>query len=162
MRLGAARSGERNRAWSAGAGTGALATGIVQACWILDQLRRRCPSATVHVDWRRFQAAGTGLFLWEAFVTERAKALTHVDDATIAVRCFCDAFPDPDLRGAVTAERPLSLIGLAVLWSGWAGDIELLRTPCLVVKAAAAPEDVQDPDRLKRRDGVRGRIRAAG
>lgn len=32
--LGRARTGEGNRSWSAGAGTGALATGLVQLAWV--------------------------------------------------------------------------------------------------------------------------------
>lgn len=136
MRLGAARQGEKNRAWSAGAGTGSLATGMIQACWILAELRRRCASERLSVDWQTFREAGRGLFLWEAFVTERAKASTHVDDAAVAVAHFSETLPDPTLHNAVVAVRPLSLIGLAAVWAGWTQDIELLHTPCLVVKAA--------------------------
>jgi hypothetical protein len=40
--LGKARGGEGNRPWSAGAGSGALATGLAQGAWMLRQL-----SATV-------------------------------------------------------------------------------------------------------------------
>jgi hypothetical protein len=43
------------------------------------------------------------------------------------------------LADAGNAYLPLSLIGLAVLWSGWRENIELLRSSSLVVKAAAAP-----------------------
>jgi len=37
----------------------------------------------------QFSASG-GLFLWEAFVTGRAKAPTHIDDAGAAVSAFRD------------------------------------------------------------------------
>mgnify|MGYP000265226483 CR=1 FL=1 len=136
--LGAARPGEGTRPWSAGAGTGALATGLVQAAWVLFALRNRGPSERVFLDWTAFEAAGAGLFLWEAFVTGKAKAVTHVDDATIAVACFTAALPDPARANAVIAERPLSLVGAAALWAAWSDEIELLRKPCLVLKAAAA------------------------
>src|SRR5919198_1284848 len=43
--LGAARSGEGGRSWSAAAGAGALGTGIVQAAWILERLRQSRPGA---------------------------------------------------------------------------------------------------------------------
>jgi len=66
QRLGQARTGEGNRSWSAGAGAGAMATGVVEIAWILRELRQRCPNATAHQDWHRFAAAGTGLFVWEA------------------------------------------------------------------------------------------------
>jgi uracil-DNA glycosylase len=139
LRLGMARPGERNRSWSAGAGAGAMATGIVEVAWILNELRQRCPTATPYLDWAEFAAAGRGLFLWEAFVTDRAKAATHVDDATVAVAAFRDSLPDPRAMNAVSAERPLSLLSAALLWSGWSSDADLLRTPCLVIRAAPPP-----------------------
>jgi uracil-DNA glycosylase len=113
-----------------------MATGIVEVTWVLSELRRRLPHAEAHLDWQSFAAAGSGLFLWEAFVTDRAKAATHVDDATIAVAAFRDALPDPQSANAVTAERPISLLGSALLWSCWGDDLNLLRAPCLVIKAA--------------------------
>lgn len=85
LQLGRARAGEGNRSWSAGAGAGALATGAVQVAWTLRELRRRVPRTPALLEWRAFVRAGRGLFLWEAFVTDRAKAATHVDDATVAV-----------------------------------------------------------------------------
>jgi hypothetical protein len=63
--------------------------------------------------------------------------MTHVDDASMAVACFADALPDPMKANAVEAERPLSLIGTAVAWAGWSDDLDLLRAPCLVLKASA-------------------------
>src|SRR5262249_11359238 len=85
FQLGAARPGEANRPGSGGAGSGVLATGLVQAAWILRELRRRLPEASAYVSWDEFAQAGRGLLLWEAFVSDRAKATTHVDDATLAV-----------------------------------------------------------------------------
>jgi hypothetical protein len=137
LRLGSARAGDGTRAWSAGAGTGALATGLVQAAWVLAELRARQPDKHVHLDWEAFADAEPGLFLWEAFVTDRAKATTHVDDASIAVACFVEALPDPRKANAVVAERPLSLIGAAAAWAGWSDDVDLLCAPCLVLKASA-------------------------
>jgi uracil-DNA glycosylase len=136
LRLGMARPGERNRSWSAGAGAGAMATGIVEVAWILSQLHRRRPNAKPYLDWAEFAAAGRGLFVWEAFVTAGAKATTHMDDATVAVAAFRASLPDPTAMNAVTAERPLSLLGAALLWSGWTSDRALLHAPCLVIKAA--------------------------
>ena len=97
------------------------------------------PHGQPYLDWAEFAAAGRGLFLWEVFVTGRAKAATHLDDATVAVAAFRDGLPDPTVGNAVSAERPLSLLGAALLWSGWSSDGDLLRMPCLVVKAAAPP-----------------------
>ena len=104
---------------------------------MLAELRRHRPADLVYLDWEAFEAADAGLFLWEAFVTGKAKAVTHVDDATVAVACFTAALPDPRSASAVIAERPLSLVGAATLWAGWSYDLELLHAPCLVLKAAA-------------------------
>jgi hypothetical protein len=138
LRLGAARRGEGNRSWSAGAGASALASGIVEVAWILRALRRRLPAASAYLDWHAFVAAGNGLFLWEAFVSAGAKARTHVDDATVAVAAFGEALADPIAANAVAAERPLSLLGAALVWSGWSDDGDLLHAPCLVIKASPA------------------------
>lgn len=134
LRLGMARTGEGNRSWSAGAG--ALATGLTQVAWILDELLTGAPSTNAYLNWDEFADTGRGLFLWEAFVTDRAKATTHVDDATVAVAALRQALPDPAAANAVTAERPLSILGAALLWSGWSSDAALLHAPCLVIKAA--------------------------
>jgi hypothetical protein len=139
-RLGAARQGDGTRSFSAGAGPSVLVTGLVQAAWVLRELRDRRPNDDVLLDWDVFEAAGRGLFVWEAFVTAEAKAPTHVDDATVAVECFIAALPDPRSANAVTADRPLSLAGAAVLWAGWTNDLALLHSPCLVLRAAAAAQ----------------------
>lgn len=76
-------------------------------------------------------------------MTVKAKASTHVDDATIAVACFTAALPDPTGANAVTAERPLSLVGAAALWAGWSENLDFLCTPSLVLKAAAAGATVE-------------------
>lgn len=136
LRLGRARAGERDRAWSAGAGTGALATGLVQSAWILAEIRERVKSVPLALDWPTFVHQGRGLFLWEAFVSGSAKQATHVGDATVAVAAFVDALPEPLARNAVQESRVLSLIGAAALWSGLADDAGLLGTPCLVLRAA--------------------------
>ena len=135
--LGAARFGEGNRPFSGGPGTGALVTGLVQTAWILRQLRALCPEATAFLDWNEFTAVGGGLYLWEAFVTGKAKGAAHVDDALIAAHTFDESLPDPQAANAVEAERPLSLIGAALLWSGWSQEVALLHQRCLVIKASS-------------------------
>jgi alkylated DNA nucleotide flippase Atl1 len=135
--LGTARFGEGNRPFSGGPGTGALVTGLVQTAWILRSLRERCPEAVAFLDWDQFTGFGRGLYLWEAFVTGKAKAATHVDDALIAAITFSDSLPNPPAANAVEAESPFSLIGAALLWSGWSHEAALLYQPCLVIKASA-------------------------
>jgi hypothetical protein len=138
--LGKARVGDGNRSWSAAAGSGAMATGLVQAAWTLRALRARAHTARAFLRWPDFVDAGSGLLLWEAFVTAGAKSKvpSHHGDAAIAVGRFCEVLPDPPARDEVSAEQPLSLIAAAALWSGWLDDVEELRHGCLVVKAAAS------------------------
>lgn len=131
-----ARDGEGNRAWSAGAGAGALATGIVQTVWLLREIRGSAGKAEVFLDWVSFAAAGGGLFLWEAFVTKRAKAKTHQGDAKAAVDAFASAMPTPPAANAVRPRGAvISLLGAALLWSDWVTDTAVIREPCLVVRA---------------------------
>lgn len=135
LALGRARTGEGNRSWSAGAGTGAMGTGLVQACWILRAAFARCRNVEIHLDWSAFASAGTGLLLWEAFVSAQAKGVGHVDDARIAVGAFLEALPDPRASQTITAERPLSLAATAAVWSGWSNDPARLHQPPLLVRA---------------------------
>ena len=49
--LGKARKNEGNRSWSAGAGSGAMATGLVEAAWVLRKLRAEALEHELpHVD----------------------------------------------------------------------------------------------------------------
>lgn len=138
-RLGKARKGEGNRAWSAGAGSGALTTGLVQAAWILRAVKQRAKQFSTHLDWNSFASQPTGLFLWEAFVSAKAKAQdqTHHGDAAIAVDRFMELLPNPGTADELDAETPLSLIAAAALWSGCSEEPGVLKQKCLVVKAAA-------------------------
>jgi hypothetical protein len=133
------RLGDRNRPWSAGAGCGALATGLVQVVWLLREIRRLAGgTATAFLDWESFARTGTGLFLWEAFVSGKAKREDHVADAEAAVQAFRDTIAQPPVGSAVTcAEETYSLIGAALLRSGWSTDLAILGAPCIVVLAGA-------------------------
>jgi hypothetical protein len=139
--LGSHRPGEvgsvESRSWTASGGACALATGLAQAAWILGELRVDSIAPPVYLDWAHFAKGGGGLFLWEAFVTGAAKRRTHGEDALAAVEAFRDALPEPMGANAVNAEHPLSVIGAALLWSGWSKDAALLHTPCLVIKPTA-------------------------
>ncbi|WNG28388.1 hypothetical protein F0U62_33555 [Cystobacter fuscus] len=132
-----ARNGECDRAWSAGAGSGALATGIVQTAWILRELRPKAPTVRAFLDWHAFDKAKSGLFIWEAFVTKNAKADTHEGDATKATEAFGAMLPDPTPKSSVTQRGPEvnSLIGAALLRTGWTTDISVLGQSCLVIRA---------------------------
>jgi hypothetical protein len=135
MLVNSARNGEGNRSWSAGAGTGALATGLVEVLWTLNAVARhsaRRPRATF--DWAEFQEEDC-VFLWEAFVTSTAKGTSHFHDAQIAVEAFRDALPNPQEKNAIKEAEVLSLVGAAALRAGWATDSETLSEQCIVIKA---------------------------
>jgi len=139
MALTSARPGEGGRPWSAGAGCGALTTGLVQVTWTLQRIREslRCtPSA--YLSWPRFAKAASGLFLWEAFVSGDAKSEEHARDAQAGAEAFRDSLPDPPAANAVTCGGPVhSLVGAALLRTGWTDDIAVLLEPCLVLRGSS-------------------------
>jgi len=136
-----ARLGEGNRAWSAGAGCGALATGLAQVAWLLREIHGQLdfPPRAI-LDWSLFAARGSGLLLWEAFVTSTAKRAMHSADARAAVEAFETKLRSGDWRSDITCTTECySLIGSALLRTGWAVDAELTQQPCTVVKALTLP-----------------------
>lgn len=140
--LGAARSGEGSRPWSAGAGCGALATGLVQMAWVLREIcaglgKNLCAATT---DWQSFLAKPEGLIVWEAFVSTGGKGKpsasnAHVDDARLAAEAFRTAVGAGKVESMVTTGGAacLSLAGVALLRTGWISDVAVLSSPCLVV-----------------------------
>ena len=72
--LGRARTGEGNRPWSAGAGTGALATGLVQVAWTCKYIVDRVPNlGRVTTQLEPFADGSAQLLLTEAMVTDEGK-----------------------------------------------------------------------------------------
>ena len=136
-RLTSARPGEGGRPWSAGAGAGALATGLTEVSWILEQVGRKVRNRlAVFVEWPAFQEATKGLFIWEAFVTQDGKSATHCGDAELAVRALASAFPEVDRNNAVVCEGTVrSLFGAALLQTGWATALTWLGRSCIVLRA---------------------------
>jgi len=134
VELTRARKGERDRAWSAGAGCGALATGLVQVVWVLRDIRRDLPSPVpAFLNWQAFCEEGRGLFVWEAFVSGAGKGRSHCEDARAGVEAFKRALPAPDSCLAAGSESH-SLVGAALLRTGWSEDLSLLSQPCLVLR----------------------------
>lgn len=136
QRLTMARPGEGNRSWSAGAGCGALATGLVQVTWVLQSIRSQLRgSANCYLSWAEFEAAKSGLFVWEAFVSGTSKRDGHIADATCAVDAFNAAMPNIPFANAVIADSPVhSLIGGALLRTGWASDLSILSAASIVIR----------------------------
>jgi len=133
--VNSARKGEGNRSWSAGAGPGALATGLVEVLWVMNEVSRLLQlTPRAEFRWSRFLSSDSVL-LWEAFVTSDAKGKGHAEDAEIAVDAFYAALPDPSKNSAIEEEIVLSLAGAAALRAGWAEDLDVLSKPCLVIRA---------------------------
>jgi len=125
------REGEGSPAWSSNVGATVLATGLAQTVWILNRVRQSGVSA--FLDWPDFGDAGTGLFLWEAFIAADAKG-DHLQDAVTGVSLLAERVSVG--VESVVLERPVhSLIGAALLRTGWSKDLSLLHTPCVVLKA---------------------------
>ena len=92
--LTSARKGEGDRAWCAGAGCGALAVGLVECVWILKRISENTSYRIIPtLDWNSFMNLEDNLFLWEAFVSSKAKGKSHEEDAIISVMSFFDAYP---------------------------------------------------------------------
>ena len=134
------RRGEGNRPWSAGAGCAALATGLTQVLWILRRLKQELADGLPsYLRWDQTPEDGPGLFLWEAFVSGGAKATgdgnLHPHDAKLAVEVFLRALPDVDHENAIHEADVQSLVGAALLRSGWTNDVGVLAESCLVIRA---------------------------
>jgi len=133
--VNSARNGEGNRSWSAGAGTGALATGLVEVLWVMNDVAKQLgykPSATF--NWQAFLDTNA-VYLWEAFVSSSSKGTGHAHDAQIAVEHFQNSLPEPESQDAISEQSVFSLVGAAALRAGWSINIEVLSEKCLVIKA---------------------------
>ena len=97
-----------------------------------------------YLRWHQTPEDGPGLFLWEAFVSGGAKTAggenLHASDAELAVDAFLRALPDVDHTNAIRETAVHSLVGPALLRSGWTNDVKLLAEPCLVIRESQPPE----------------------
>jgi len=141
-RDGEAPKGGESRPWSASSGSYALAIGLAESVWILEQVQRAITVAVVPtLKWGRFAKGKANLFLWEAFVSGDAKsknkddAVAHIEDAKTAALAFQKRLPDFSGASDVRADNPYSLIGAAMLRAGLTTDLQVLREPCVVIKA---------------------------
>jgi len=134
MSLTSARRGEGSRPWSAGAGTGALATGLVVVSYILSQIIAKEPSVSVSLDYKQPPTQPHSLFLWEAFVSQGNKGTSHTEDAMIAARAFERRKNDLESAQYLEAENNLNLLGAMLLRAGLSQDIGLLQSDLLVLK----------------------------
>ena len=83
----------RSRPWSAGAGSGALATGLVQMAWVLERVGSAVPGLRCTIRPEPWLAGNVELFVWEAFVSGTGKPVPagitqHAADAAAAADTF--------------------------------------------------------------------------
>ncbi|MBZ9621427.1 hypothetical protein G9F71_000785 [Clostridium sp. FP2] len=134
--LTSARNGEGSRPWSAGAGCGALATGLTETVWILSRIKELTEiEINVTFSWDEFIGKNVNLFIWEAFVSQGSKATSHTGDAEVAVKTFINEGLNIVQANAVTAENPYNLVAAALLRAGISNDIGMLSQACIVIKA---------------------------
>lgn len=131
------RSNEGDRSFAAPPGLTVATLGLHQAAWILRRVADSCGSSIEFETDARSWPPSEGrpiLFCWEAFVAKSAHGRTHVQDAVTAAMAFLMA--ENNLAGATTivAERPLSLIAAAALWSGLATDTNVLHRHTVVIR----------------------------
>jgi len=134
-----ARTGERNRPWSAGAGATLLPTGLAQVAFILRSLRSRFSGSsfvacTKFSDFDRSDGR-CRLLLWEAFVSDKSKGTSHQADAAIGVSALIDHYPDICVPSNCAGARVFSLIGAVILRTGWNTNLDLLSDACVFVRA---------------------------
>ena len=70
---------------------------------------------------------------WEAFVSGASKGHRHDRDAQLAVDAFQSAIPNIDAANKIHELSVFSLIGAAIIRSGWLQDAQLLSVPCVVI-----------------------------
>lgn len=143
--LGRARRGEGNRSWSAGAGTGALATGLVQVAWLCRYLVEHCraaPRVTTQVDY--FAAAKADLLIAEAMVTSEGKPepvnrlQDHADAVAAAKRLqemLTRSGGEPRSDVSCAPHVALNLAAAAAMHAGMNIDESELRKDISVAKA---------------------------
>ena len=130
-----ARNGETTPNWIGGPGAAVLATALAQVPWILRDLKSKVSvAARATLEWSEFASERADIFLWEAFVSGPAKGASHIRDAEVAVRAFVAALPNPPAANAIHEETVISILGTAMLRTGWSMDLNLLQSPCLVIK----------------------------
>ena len=138
-----ARDGERDRAFSAGAGAAVLVTSTVVVPYVLRGLQKAVPCATATLDWQDWPHNGAGLpqlLLFEAFVSKKAgkRDGRHIDDARLAAEELHNMLkaeePKKPLESAVTVDQSFSILGAMMMRTGWACDMSVLKQACLVVK----------------------------
>lgn len=108
-----------NRAWSAGAGCGALGAALGLMPWCFTQIAKHTKKRLATTSPIAFRDRG-GLFVWEAFVSGHAKAVTHMDDASLALAAFQARYL---LAPSDVPDEPaVNLAAATLMATGWTID----------------------------------------
>ncbi|HIH45240.1 MAG TPA: hypothetical protein HA257_09310 [Candidatus Methanoperedenaceae archaeon] len=130
-----ARKGEKNRPWSAGAGSNVLTIGLAECVWIFERIRESNVDVKPTFKWKDFLLDKSNFFIWEAFVTSASKGNSHCDDAKLAVNTFKEMYKNSnDIESSISAHKPYSLVGAGLLRSRLTEDRGLLFENCIVIK----------------------------
>lgn len=143
--LGRARQHEGSRSWSAGAGSGALATGLVEMAWVLDRLAGLHPTLSATTRPERWQS-GAPLLIWEAFVSGPGKPVPgevsqHAADAAAAADTFAERWESDTLDGSDVECAPhgsFNLAAAAALYAGLGMDVQEIRYAVSVLRTPPA------------------------
>lgn len=137
-RLSYGRTDEGNRSFAAPPGLAVTALCLHQTAWLLSDVREKLglnsDSVLFSYDPSTWPPSRQTLFCWEAFVSGTSHGADHVADARTAVHAFLQHEHDLASASTVHAERPLSVIGAAAMWSGWLTSREVLQTESVVIK----------------------------
>ena len=134
--LTAARQGEGDRAWSAGAGCGALSTGLTESVFILNEIKKHSTQkVTPTFNWNYFINDNANLFIWEAFITKEAKVTSHSGDAKVTVMSFEKSLPNIEEANSILVDNSYNLVAAAILRVGLSENINLLCETCIVIKS---------------------------
>jgi len=133
-RDGECRTGSESRPYAAAGGACSLVTGLVELCWILRRLTTLVSDIhpTFSVD--QFDSGESNFFIWEAFVTAKAKGDDHIDDARVAMTEYQKRRRESQTMCDVVADPCLSLVGAALLWAGSSSSLDVLKQPCCVLR----------------------------
>ena len=131
-----------NRAWSAGAGAGALGAALAVMPWALTRPQQVTGPVTATTSLAAFLAGRSRILLWEAFMSDILKTTgLHHDDARLAVEAFAARWPE--IETDIPAEPAVSHAAVAASIAGFRVDPAELGAACLVV--AVTPATVVDP-----------------
>jgi hypothetical protein len=149
--LGKACNGEGNRSWSAGAGPGALATGLAQGAWMLERLAEAAPTVKVTTQPEVWRDGGARLLLAEVFVSGAGKPVPvasgqHAADAIAAGKALIERL---DMPGAFVSDvwcsphQAFNLLATMAIWAGLQIRPGELREDVLVIRAQ--PQSSEQP-----------------